>query len=52
MSEKPVFDTAQEIHTANLISVYNTPNLVGYLNDAERHALEQQILQRVGAKHA
>ena len=53
MSDKPHSPrVAEEVYTANLISVYNTPNLVAYLTSAERFALEQQILQRIGAKHA
>lgn len=38
--------------TANLMTFYNTPNLVESLTSAERHALEQQIIERLGAKDA
>lgn len=43
---------AHEQHTANLIAVYNTPNLRAYLDDAEGIALETIILQRLGIKDA
>ena len=41
-------DIAQELYTANLIAFYNTPNLVQYLNDADRIDLEKTIIGRVG----
>lgn len=39
-----------QLHTANLIAIYNTPNL--YLSDADRIELEKTILKRAGLKDA
>lgn len=52
MSDTPMFDTAQELNTMNLIAVYQDDNLCGYLSDAERHELENIILARVGIRNA
>lgn len=41
-----------EQRTANLIAIYNTPNLVQYLSDADRIELEKTILKRAGLKDA
>ena len=40
------------LQTANLIDIYNTPNLVGQLNEAERLELEQLIFQATGIRDA
>ena len=48
-THKLIFLTLQ---TANLIEIYNTPNLVGQLNDAERLELEQLIFQATGIRDA
>ena len=40
------------LQAANLIEVYNTPNLVGQLSDAERLELEQTIFQATGLRDA
>lgn len=42
----------EELYTANLIAVYNTPGLRAYLNDAEGIELEKTILGRLGLKDA
>lgn len=41
-----------EQRTANLIAVYNSPNLLQYLNDTERVELEKTILERTGLRDA
>ena len=43
---------AEALETANLIAFYNTPSLYESLDMAPQYELQQQILQRVGAKHA
>lgn len=52
MSERPTFETAQELNTMNLISVYQDNNLSARLDAAERYELENIILARVGIRDA
>ena len=52
MDEITEWAIAHNMHTANLIGIYNTPNLRQYLNDAEAIELEKRILQRAGLKDA
>ena len=52
MNEITEWAIAHNMHTANLIAIYNTPNLRQYLNDAETIELEKRILQRAGLKDA
>src|SRR5699024_5391276 len=52
MNEITEWAIAHNMHTANLIAIYNTPNLVQYLNDAEAIELEKTILKRAGLKDA
>lgn len=52
MRETPMPNVAEELYTANLMAVYNTPSLRAYLSDAEGIELEKTILQRLGLKDA
>ena len=52
MSERPTFETAQELNTMNLISVYQDNNLSARLDAADRYELENIILARVGIRDA
>ena len=50
MDEITEWSIAHNMHTANLMAIYNTPNL--YLSDADRIELEKTILERAGLKDA
>ena len=52
MSEKPTFETAQELNTMNLIAVYQDDGLTASMTAADRHELENIILARVGIRDA
>ena len=52
MSEKPTFETAQELNTMNLIAVYQDDGLTARMSDADRYELENIILARVGIRDA
>ncbi len=52
MSDTPMFDTAQELNTMNLISVYQDDGLTARMSDADRYELENIILARVGIRNA
>ena len=52
MSEKPTFETAQELNTMNLIAVYQDDGLTDRMTAADRHELENIILARVGIRDA
>jgi hypothetical protein len=52
MNDTPTFETAQELNTMNLIAVYQDDGLSARMTAADRHALENIILARVGIRDA
>jgi len=50
--DTPPIDTAEELYTMNLISVYQDDNLSARMTAADRYELENIILARVGIRDA